>query len=89
MKDTLAAIVAALGAIVATSSIAWWKRIVSALVAAAIALSITLFMPGCMSTTNLDGKEYSWRFDVLTPIGQTVNLPGARTSPLPTTQPSR
>jgi len=74
MKDSLTAIVAALGAVVATSSIAWWKRIVSAVVAAAIALAISLYMPGCMSTTNLNGKSYSWRFDVLTPIGQTVEL---------------
>ena len=75
MKAVLLSIVAALAAIVATSKIAWWKRIVTALVAALIGVAVSLWVPGCMATTNIEGREYAWRLDILAPIGATVPKP--------------
>ena len=75
MKAAMIALVVALVAIVTTSTISWKKRIVTAIVAAAIAVAVSLFVPGCMSTTSIDGKEYSWRLDILAPIGATVPKP--------------
>jgi hypothetical protein len=84
MKAALIAIVVALTAIITTSTFTWRQRIITAIVAAAIALSVCLFVPGCMSTTEIEGKTYSWRLDILAPIGATVpdpNPPRVRTQP--------
>jgi len=75
MKAAMIALVVALVAIVTTSTISWKQRIVTAIVAAAIAVAVSVFVPGCMSTTSIDGKEYSWRLDILAPIGATVPKP--------------
>lgn len=72
MKESLIGIVMALATLVTTNTLKWWARVIAAVVAAAIGISIVLFVPGCQSTTYLDGKTYAWRFDVLTPIGQTT-----------------
>jgi uncharacterized protein YggT (Ycf19 family) len=96
MKALLLGIVAALAAIVGTSSIAWWKRLITAIVAAAIGISVTLWVPGCMATTDLDGKVYSTRLDILAPIGATVPPPAwedarpiiIQAAPTPTSQPA-
>jgi len=82
MKAAMLALVVALVAIVTTSTISWKQRIITAIVAAAIAVGVSLWVPGCMSTTSLDGKEYSWRLDILAPIGATVPKPEWE-SPLP------
>lgn len=92
LKAAMIALVVALVAIVTTSTITWKQRIITAIVAAAIAVAVSLFVPGCMSTTSIDGKEYSWRLDILAPIGATVPKPEWET-PAPiviytTTQPA-
>ena len=96
LKAAMLALVVALVAIVTTSTISWKKRIITAIVAAAIAVLVSVFVPGCMATTNIDGKEYSWRLDVLAPIGATVPKPEWETAqpiyiqaaPPPTSQPA-
>ena len=89
MKEVLIGIIVALASLVTTKTLVWWARIVAALAAAAIAVAVSLFVPGCMSTTNLDGKTYSWRLDILAPIGATVAQPGMTTPVTPTTQPGQ
>jgi len=75
MRDSLIGIIAALAVIVGTSALSWRKRIITALVAGTLAVIVSLLIPGCMSTTSIDGKEYSWRLDILAPIGATVPVP--------------
>ncbi len=50
------------------------RAIIYAIAAISVALLIAA-LAGCQVTSYLDGKTYSWRFDVLTPIGQTANTP--------------
>lgn len=89
MKATMIALVVALVAIVTTSTISWKKRIITALVAAAIAVAVSLWVPGCMSTTEIEGKTYSWRLDILAPIGATVPDPNPPRTRYPTTRPAQ
>lgn len=89
MKAALIALVVGLVAIVTTSTLTWKQRIITAIVAAAIGVAVSLFVPGCMSTTNIEGKEYSWRLDILAPIGATVPNPNPPTPHRTTTQPVR
>jgi len=83
MRETLIGIITALATLVNTSTLKWWARLLAAIVAAAIAVAVCLFAPGCQSTTYLDGKTYAWRFDVLTPIGQTTTTAPAWLPPDP------
>jgi hypothetical protein len=89
MRQALITIIVGLATIVNTAALRWWMRVIAAIAAAAIALAVELFIPGCMSTTYLDGKTYSWRLDILAPIGATVAQP-ASTAATPTaaTQPA-
>jgi len=89
MKAAMLALVVALVAIVTTSTLTWKQRIITALVAAAIAVSVSLFVPGCMSTTEIEGKTYSWRLDILAPIGATVPDPNPPRTRYPTTRPTQ
>jgi hypothetical protein len=89
MKTALLAIVVALTAIITTSTFTWRQRIITAIVAAAIAISVSLWVPGCMSTTEIEGKTYSWRLDILAPIGATVPNPNPPTPRHTTSQPYR
>lgn len=88
MKSAMLALVVALVAIVTTSTISWKKRIITAIVAAAIAVAVSLFVPGCMSTTEVEGKTYSWRLDILAPIGATVPDPNPPRPRTPATHPA-
>jgi len=75
MRETLIGIVVALASLVSTSALVWWARIIAALAAAAVAIAVSLCVPGCMTTTEVDGKVYSVRLDILAPIGATVPKP--------------
>lgn len=86
MKNTLLTILKALGGQLTTEHPNVVTRaILYAIVAIAAALVVMSFT-GCMATTHLDGKSYSWRLDILTPIGQTVNH--SQPAPIPTTSPA-
>lgn len=61
-------------------------RLTAAVLAIILIALLVLFAQGCMFTTDLDGKVYTWRVDVLTPIGQTVN--NAPQAPGPATRPA-
>ena len=88
VKATMLALVVALVAIVTTSTLTWKQRIITAIVAAAIAVSVSLLVPGCMSSTEIEGKSYSWRLDILAPIGATVPDPNPPRIRVPTTRPA-
>jgi len=88
MKAAMLALVVALVAIVTTSTLTWKQRIITALVAAGIAIAVSLFVPGCMSTTEIEGKTYSWRLDILAPIGATVPDPNPPRPRFATTRPT-
>lgn len=49
-----------------------WKAVVAVAVIAAIVAWLWLSPAGCMTTTDLDGKVYSVRVDILTPIMPTT-----------------
>ena len=89
MKAAMIALVVALVAIVTTSTLTWKQRIITAVVAAAIAVAVSLYVPGCMSTTEIEGKTYSWRLDILAPIGATVPNPNPPTPRHTTSQPAK
>jgi len=89
MKATMIALVVALVAIVTTSTLTWKQRIITAIVAAGIAVAVSLWVPGCMSTTEIEGKTYSWRLDILAPIGATVPDPNPPRSRTTTTRPAQ
>jgi len=86
MKEALIAIIVALATLVNTSALKWWARVLAALAAAAVAVAVSLLCSGCMSTTTIEGKSYSWRMDILAPIGATVAQHQSTTT---TTQPNK
>jgi len=80
MKDALITALIAFCTWTNTARLTWWQRIVAIITAAAIGLAVMLFMPACMVTTELEGKTYSTRFDILTPIMPTTTDPGTTTT---------
>ena len=79
------------------------KPVYKAAVALALLAAVTAWLllgpVGCMTTTDLDGRVYSWRLDILTPILPTTGpgqpaAPAYRpangtVTPRPTTNPAR
>lgn len=64
-------------------------RLTAAGLAILLVLMLLIFAQGCMATTDLDGKVYTSRLDILTPIGQTVSSYHVNPPAPPATQPAR
>jgi len=73
MKNLIKLTIAALVALLTGQETTTRQKLIAGAIIAAITVAILFFTTGCMATTDLDGKRYSIRIDVLTPIGQTAN----------------
>ena len=80
MKEALVAVIVAFAAWLNTAPLIWWARLICVLALAAIAIAAMTLIPGCMVTTDLDGKTYSTRVDILTPIMPTNADPAVTTT---------
>jgi hypothetical protein len=72
MQTLLAILTAILPGFFTSDARPIYKAIVIALILGALVAWLLLAPTGCMTTTDLDGKVYSFRLDILTPIGATT-----------------
>ena len=72
MKTLLAILMNFLPGFFQTTAKPWLKVLAALVILAQILLYLLLTHTGCMTTTDLDGKKYSFRVDSLTPIQATT-----------------
>lgn len=89
MKTLLALLEALLPGFFTGNAKPLYKMIVALAILAAIIAWILTAHAGCMTTTDVDGKVYSFRVDILTPIGATTGpQAGTLAAPAPPRRPS-